>query len=210
MGCGRDHTIGTPTPHGAVGRDLFLSRPPEEQKAIQEEMRVISRTICIQQNQSSCVSYDNYFEAWKKLATASPFVGYKLLAQDRYEWPDGFLSQAKEKNDGIEEKLWKEVLAFEWIFKNTPLGKQYSFFEEVVADTQEKHPLVFVNMADYLLPGWDRTDDWMNALANIGQSLATGGAKVFDEKLGWKVRAQINDLKFRWELANSISPLIRK
>lgn len=208
MACGCKD-IGKSKQEGAVGRDLFLSRPQEEQTVIQSEMKVISRPVCVKQNQSSCSDFDEYLRAWKRLAEISPFVGYKLLAQNRFEWPDSFSRNAVGKNgSGISDELWSETLAFQWIFKNTSLAKQLPFLEEVVADRQEAHPLVFLNLADYLLR--DHTPEWSVSLANVRSNLLAGGAQVVDEKLGWKIRETLAETHRTQILSRPISPLIAK
>lgn len=209
MGCGRDQTIGSPMQGGAVGRELFLSRSPEEQQAIQAEMKVISRPVCVRQNQSACSRFDQYVDAWQRLAKASPFVGYKLLAQNRFEWPDSFSRRAVGRSKPeISEELWQRTLAFQWVFQNIPEAKRLSFLEEVVTDPQAKHSLVFINLADYLLP--EHTPAWTDSLDSVRNNLLAGGSKVVDESLGWTIRHELSNLRLLLVLSRPDSPQVSK
>ena len=210
MGCGRDQTIGTQTPSAAVGHDLLLSRPPEERRAIRAEMPVISQPVCTRQGETSCSNFDDYVGAWKRLAASSPFIGYKLLSQNGLEWPDSFSDQAAKRGTSkISQELWQQAIAFRWIFKNIPEDKQFSFLEEVATDSQERHPLVFVNLADYLLPEHNR-DAWMNPLESVRTNLRAGGAQVFDEQLGRDVRAELSAEGRRQIFSRPDSPMTAK
>ena len=195
MGCGRDQTIGTQTPSAAVGHDLLLSRPPEERRAIQPAMAIINQPTCRGANLDSCHTDAEYKTAWKQLAETSPFVGYQLLLQDRFEWPDLSLWRAKAKHGAeIPQALWNAVLAFQWNFENTSASKRLALLEEVATDPNEQYPLVFVEAADFLLRG-DRTPEQVDLLNNVRDNLLSSGAQVVDNNLPSKVRSELWSLK---------------